>query len=59
MIRELKGRLNAAGANNNPGTILTQPLGLIPGVATRQERVKVLKPDMFYRERAKFDNWAL
>jgi hypothetical protein len=55
MIRELEGRLNASGAANNPGTATTGFLG----TALRPGQVKVPKPDLFYGDRAKFDNWAL
>jgi hypothetical protein len=52
IIRELEGRLNASGAANNPGTATTGSLGTAP----RPGQVKVPKPDLFYGDRAKFDN---
>ena len=55
MIRELEGRLNASGAANNPGTATTRFLG----TALRPGQVKVLKPNLFYGDRAKFNNQAL
>jgi hypothetical protein len=55
IIRELEGRLNASGAANNLGTATTGFLG----TALRPGQVKVPKPDLFYGDRAKFDNWAL
>jgi hypothetical protein len=63
LIEELQGRLNAVGATNNLGATTTGPPGVAPGVALgavgQPGRVKVPKPDLFYRDRAKFDNWAL